>query len=274
MHFASRRLSVVLYIIAIITVSGCNSDTPHELVLTGSSTIAPLMADLAAAYEKSNPGWRIDVQSGGSSRGIRDVRQELADAGMVSRSLTAAESDLSAHTLARDGVALIVNSHNPVKSLDKQEVRGIYRGEIENWSEPGGSNQPITVINKAAGHATLMVFLEYYELEPETIKADIIAGENQQVIRSVAGDPAAIGYVSAGSAEFEAENGMPIKLLLLEGVRPTAESIRSGEYPLKRELHIVTRGNPGDELRKFMAFWRTPEAARIIREHYFVPVAP
>ncbi|MGF1602336.1 MAG: substrate-binding domain-containing protein, partial [Thermosynechococcaceae cyanobacterium] len=58
----------------------------NKLVLTGSSTVAPLAAEIAKRYEQENPGVRVDVQSGGSSRGIADVRQQVADIGMVSRS--------------------------------------------------------------------------------------------------------------------------------------------------------------------------------------------
>lgn len=274
MRLTRGLIHAALIILIITAASACGSPSSRVLVITGSSTLAPVMSDLASAYEKSNPDQRIDVQSGGSSRGIRDVRQGLADAGMVSRSLTAEERDLTAHTLARDGVVLIVNSQNPVNVLDKQTIRDIYRGEIDHWAELGGPDRPITVINKAAGRATLAVFLDYFQLKPAAVTADIIAGENQQVIRGVAGDPAAIGYVSAGSAAFEADNGTAIRLLPMSGIPATAGHIRTGDYPLTRDLHVVTQGEPNADMRAFMDFWRTPQAARIIREHYFVPAAP
>ncbi|MFQ5744400.1 MAG: substrate-binding domain-containing protein, partial [Acidobacteriota bacterium] len=73
-----------------------------KLVLTGSSTVAPLASEIGKRFETLHPQTRIDVQMGGSSRGIADARQGLADIGLVSRALHADESDLHAFTIARD----------------------------------------------------------------------------------------------------------------------------------------------------------------------------
>ena len=73
-----------------------------KLVLTGSSTVAPLAAEIGKSFEAEHSGVRIDVQSGGSSRGITDARKGLANIGMVSRALKEDEKDLQAFTIARD----------------------------------------------------------------------------------------------------------------------------------------------------------------------------
>lgn len=77
--------------------------TNDRLLITGSSSVAPLAAEVAKRFEQQNKGVRIDVQSGGSSRGIADARNGLADIGMVSRALKSDETDLQAHTVALDG---------------------------------------------------------------------------------------------------------------------------------------------------------------------------
>jgi len=75
------------------------------------------------------------VQAGGSSRGISDVRAELVDIGMVSRKLKKTELDLLAHTIAYDGIAIILNTQNTVTKLSNMQVIGIYTGKITNWSQ-------------------------------------------------------------------------------------------------------------------------------------------
>ena len=75
-------------------------DLRGRLVLTGSSTIAPLMSEIGKRFEMIHPDVRIDVQMGGSSRGVADARQGLADIGMVSRSLNDDESDLHGSLIA------------------------------------------------------------------------------------------------------------------------------------------------------------------------------
>ncbi|TVS05514.1 MAG: phosphate ABC transporter substrate-binding protein, partial [Phycisphaerales bacterium] len=101
--------------------------------ITGSSTMAPLIAELASVYEKENAGVRIDIETGGTSRGIADVRRGVADIGMVSRALSPGEADLDARTIARDGVALVVHASNPIASLSAEEVRSIFTGRVSDW---------------------------------------------------------------------------------------------------------------------------------------------
>ena len=94
--------------------AGADAGPQGKLTLTGSSTVAPLAGELAKRYESLHPGVRIDVQTGGSSRGIADARRGTADIGMASRALKPGEEDLAAHTIALDGITVIVHKDNPV----------------------------------------------------------------------------------------------------------------------------------------------------------------
>lgn len=243
-----------------------------RLVLTGSSTVAPLALELGKRFEQRNPGVRVDVQSGGSSRGIADARSGLADIGMVSRALKPEESDLQARTIAMDGIAMIVHASNPVASLGEVAVRAIYTGRIRNWRELGGPARPITVVNKAEGRSTLELFTHHFRLHNPEIKAQVVIGDNQQGIKTVAGNPGAIGYVSIGSAEFEAAAGTPIRLLPMDGVDATAASVAAGRFPLARPLNLVTRGDPAPLARRFIDFARSASVDDLVREQYFVPL--
>ncbi len=249
---------------------GQNTERLH---ITGSSTVAPLMQDIARAYEQVHPGVRIDVQTGGSTRGIVDVRRGLADLGMVSRALGEREQDLLAHTIARDGVAMIVHRDNPVEQLSREQIRAIYTGDIRNWSALGGPDRPITVIHKAEGRSTLEVFLDYLALRNSQIRPQVVIGDNQQGIRTLVGNRDAIAYVSIGAAAHEAERGSPLKLLPMAGVPARTEAVRSGDYPLSRELNLVSAGEPAEAARQFLDFVRSPTASQLIEAHFFVPLA-
>jgi len=247
-------------------------DLSGKLTLTGSSTIAPLALEIAKRFEERHPGVRIDVQTGGSSRGIADARSGLADIGMASRAPKEGESELAAHTIAQDGVCMILHSSNPVASLTDEQVRAIYRGEIENWSEVGGADAPITVVNKAAGRATLEVFVEHFGLDEKEILADVVVGDNEQGIKTVAGNPHSIGYVSIGTAEYSAGTGVDIKLLPSEGVEATTGNVGSGAFPIGRPLNLVTFGEVGELQRAFIDYCRSPEVHDLVTGLYFVPV--
>jgi phosphate transport system substrate-binding protein len=152
-------------------------------------------------------------------------------------------------------------------------VIGIYTGRIANWREVGGLDAPITVITKAEGRSTLELFLEHFGLKNPEVRAQVVIGDNQQEIKTLQGNPDAIGYVSVGAAEFEAGQGTPIRLLPMEGIPATADNVREGRFPLSRPLNLVTRETPTGLARDFIDFARSPQADSIVRAQYFVPIA-
>ena len=243
-----------------------------SLTLTGSSTVAPLAQELALLFERKHPEARIDVQTGGSGKGIADARSGLADVGMVSRSLKADESDLTAYKIAADGVAMIVHRSNEVESLSREQILAIYTGELTNWSEVGGADRPIVVVHKAEGRATLEVFLEHFQLDNATVRPDVVVGENAHAIKTVATTEGAIGYVSIGAAEAEIEQGEAIRLLPLGGVTATSEHVASGDFPMSRPLQFVVRGTPSPLARAFIDFCQSEAAHETIESQFFVPI--
>lgn len=260
---------VVLWRLASFTMS---SATQKKLIITGSSTIAPLLIEIASQFEKLYPHIRVDVQMGGSSRGIADVEKGLSDIGMVSRDSKENERHLKWHAVALDGIAMIVHQSNTLQSLTEEQIRAIYRGTIKNWNELGGREGICTVIHKADGRSTLELFLHYFKLEAKEVQAQVIIGDNQQGIKTVVGNPNAIAYVSIGTAEYEAKHGTPIKLLRLGEVEATVANIRNKTFPLSRTLHLVTRETPQGIQKEFIDYCLSSQVYSIIEAQYFVPI--
>ncbi len=276
MSLSPRTIGAAILLL-IVAALGCElrDDGETTLVLTGSSTVAPLMTEIAKRFESENPGWRIDVQAGGSSRGIADVRSGLAQIGMISRELAPDEKDLRAWAIARDGVALIVHRSNPVRALDRSQILAIYSGRVRNWREVGGRDAEITVVTKAEGRATRQVFLEYLApLASAELHADIIIGHNAQAIQTVGGNPHAIGFVSIGAAEVDAERGTPIRLLPIDGRPASLDAVAAGEFPLTRHLNLVTRSEPGPAIEALIRFARSEQLHDLIRAQSFAPLQP
>jgi len=260
-------------LIAGLLAGGCSKKQATEkLVVTGASTVAPLAAEIGKRFESLHPGVRVDVQTGGSARGVVDARQGLSDIGLVSRPLKDDEKDLLAFPIARDGVCIILHKDNAVPPLSDEQVVSIYTGKLTNWKDVGGKDAPITVVNKAEGRSTLELFCHYYKLKNTDIKAHVVIGDNAQGIKTVAGNPNSIGYVSIGTAEYEAKQGTPIKLLPVSGIAASIATVANGTFPLARPLNLVTRKAPEGLAKEFIEFAQSEKVHDLVREQYFVPI--
>ncbi|MGE0822899.1 MAG: phosphate ABC transporter substrate-binding protein [Candidatus Binatia bacterium] len=245
----------------------------ETLTLAGSSTVQPVAEVLAQAFEKTNPNVKIDVHGGGSSVGISAPQTGLADVGMVSRALSAAERQVLVPTrFAVDGIGLIVHATNPLTGLTSPQVVDIYTGALASWQSLTGAPAAIVVINKEAGRATLELFEDYFHLAGRFVHNALIIGPNGQAIAAVAGNPDAIAYVSIGAADVAIKQGTPIKLVMLDGVRPSSTNVQNGTYQLTCPLHFVTVGAPRELAKRFLDFVLTPEGQRIVATQEFVPL--
>jgi len=267
------------FLVLLLMAWGCpdGRGTGERLVVTGSSTVAPLMAEIGKRFESERPGVRVDVQTGGSSRGIADVRGGLADVGMASRAPKAGEDDLHFFPIARDGVCLFVHRDNPVGELTDDQIAAIYTGQVRDWREVAGgtadgAEAPITVVNKAEGRATLEVFLAHFGLASRDVRATVVVGDNEQAVKTVAADPNAIGYVSIGTAEHSASRSVPIRLLPAGGVEASTDALADGRFPIARPLNLVTREEPAGLVRELIDYARSPAVHDLVRELFFVPV--
>lgn len=244
-----------------------------KLVITGSSTVAPLVTEIAKRFEQLHPEVRIDVQTGGSGKGIADARNGISDIGMASRPLKPDENDLVAHQIAADGVGMIIHQSNPIRELTDTQIIDIYSGKIKNWKDVGGQNQPLIVVHKAEGRATLEVFLQYFHLDNSIIKADVIVGDNQHGVKTVAGAQGSIGYVSIGTAEAEIKFGTPIQLLPIGGVPASTATVASGQFPVSRPLNLVTIDSKNDLANQFINYCQSIAVHDLITAQHFVPMS-
>ena len=245
----------------------------ERYLISGSSTVAPILTEITARLHETNPDLKIDVQTGGSTRGILDTREGRNLAGMASRDLSVDEAQgLAVHPIAYDGIAIIVHRKNPIDGLSSDQVRQLFTKAVDRWETLSGYQGAVNIVNKAEGRATLEVFLEHFGLDNRQIQADAVVGDNAQGVRLIAGNPLAIGYVSIGEALSAKDRGVPIKLLALDGVLPSLPSVADGSYPVRRTLHLLFRGTVNGPGKTILASLRSKEGREIIQSLGFVPV--
>ncbi len=113
------------------------SVTSGKVVISGSSSVTPVMEKLKEAYTKVNSGVTIEIQQSDSSTGITDTIDGASDIGMASRELEDSEiaQGVNSTVIAMDGIAVIVNKNNTIDNLTSEQVKSIFSGEITTWKE-------------------------------------------------------------------------------------------------------------------------------------------
>ncbi len=108
-----------------------------KIVVSGSSSVTPIMEKLKEAYVAKNPGVTVEVQESDSSTGVSDTIDSSCDIGMASRELKDSEiaKGVSSTVIALDGIAVVVNNENTVSGLTSEQVKNIFMGNIKTWNE-------------------------------------------------------------------------------------------------------------------------------------------
>ena len=227
-----------------------------SLELAGSSSMEKLTDALAECFMERYPGIIVTAQFTGSSAGIESVLQGRADIAMISRDLSEEEmaEGLAAYEVALDGIAVCVDSENPVAEMTQQQLRDICTGKITNWSALGGGDIPVVLIGREAGSGTRETFEEMLGVSGRCTYANELDSSGA-VLARIASTPGAVGYLSldvlhaaAGPEETKGEKGREsdvrnrVRAVALDGVPPTAENVRDGKYPFSRPLLMVTGG--------------------------------
>lgn len=106
-----------------------------KVVVTGSSSVTPVMEKLAEAYKKVNANVTVEIQGTDSSSGMSDALAGTNDIGMASRELKDSEAELTGITIAKDGIAVIVNKDSDVDALTMEQIKDIYTGSVSDWED-------------------------------------------------------------------------------------------------------------------------------------------
>lgn len=258
-----RTLTIsVLAALILSTICGCKrSGEQQVLTIAGSTSVHPFVEMLAEEYMAERPDQRVTVQSGGSTAGVQAVRGGAAQIGMVSRGLHAEEQDLNPVVIARDGIAVIVHAQNSVSSLTKDQVKGIFSGEITNWSEIGGTDGPLRPVTREEGSGTRGAFEELVMGDAKILTTAMVQDSNGSIREVISNDPGAIAYISLGLVNEK------VKALQIDGIAATGENVLSGTYPFSRPFLFVTMGEPLGLAKEFIEYVLSPESqATLIEE--------
>ena len=248
---------LIFSIFLLIFLTGCMRNS-SGVILAGSTSVQPFAEVLSEEYMVLHHGVTIDVQGGGSAAGILAAQSGTADIGMSSRSLAGDETKLWSVEIARDGLAIVINAHNPVVNLTTEQVRDIYSGKIDNWSTLGGSKDQIHVFTREDGSGTRSSFetlvMGKTEINPRTMVED----SNGAIRQLVGDDPDAIGYISLGLVD------KTVKAVELNGVVASREHVIDGSYGLSRPFLFMCKNEPTGLTKAFIDFTLSDQGKQIL----------
>ena len=256
---------LTVVVLAICMLVGC---APKETVSTdGSTSMNKVIGALGEAFE-ADTGITVSYNATGSGAGIQAVFEGRCDIGLSSRRLKDEEKakGLEETILAYDGIAIIVNSENPVNGLDLETIAKIYTGEITNWKEVGGNDRQIVLIGREAGSGTRDGFESITGTEGKCKYRQELTSTGD-VITSVASNADAIGYASLASVKDT------VKAVTVGGVVPSEETVKNGTYVVQRPFVLVTKQGVklSDSAQKFFDYVTSKAANEIISEAGVVP---
>ena len=250
-------------------LAGCGKQETGTVSTDGSTSMEKVIGSLKETFEAENGGITVTYNPTGSGTGITAVAEGRCDIGLSSRDLKDEEKakGLEGTVIAYDGIAIIVNPENTVDDLTIEDIAKIYTGEIKNWKEVGGKDAEIVLIGREAGSGTRDGFESITGTKDQCkLKQELTS--TGDVITTVAGNPAAIGYASLASVKDS------VKALKVGGVTPSETTIKDGSYKVQRNFVLVTKteGKLSDAAQKFFDYITSSDASEVIRKAGAVPV--
>ena len=263
---ARKDIGVILCLMGLLLFVGCNRHTvepaePVHLEVAGSTSMQPLVEELAQAYTERHKHVTIAVEGRGSLPGIELVRQGEVDIGMASWK-ESEDTSLWSTPIALDGIAIVVHPQNQVKGLTLLQLKDIFFGRVWDWRDVRGQAGDILVVSREDGSGTRVVFEELVMQGQRVTLTAVVMPSSRAVVEYVAEHPQAIGYVSMGYLTEE------VKVLEIEEVAPTPASVRQGAYHLLRPFFLITRQEPAGEIKGFIDFALSPTGQSIVGRKY------
>jgi len=274
-----KKINSILLIFIFSSISVFANE--NSLRIAGSTTVLPIVSRAAEKFKSQHPNISITINTGGSGVGFSSMVDRRINIGMMSRKISETERQkyrsqkFNVYTLARDGVACVVSSeiyYAGVTSLSKKQIRGIYSGKIKNWKILGGPNKQIVVVDKERHRGTRHAFMEYVFDNPiaRARGARLISGSNNEELSKIAQSDSAIGMLSQAWINKEV-----VGITLISGgesIEPSIDNIKSGAYPISRDLDIVTLKNVSRLTQKFIKYLLSPEVKPLIEKSGYVSI--
>jgi len=265
----SARPQATVLILVLVLLMGCSGSLstgaePITLQIAGSSSMRPVLEELAAAYKANHPNVQLEIRGGGSAMGLQDLRAGESDIAAVSWQAESkpVPSDVLAVPIARDGLLVLVHPANKTPGLTLLQLRALYHGETPNWAALGGPAMEPVIISREDGSGDRQAFEALVMGGDRVTLNALVMPTAQAVVDYVARHQAAVGYVSMAQLRDD------VRALPIEEVTAAPEQVQAGAYHLGRLLYLYVNDPPSPAVRDFLDSALSTAGQAIIAQHH------
>lgn len=260
-----RRLLCLFALLILTCCAGLGAPTPAPVTLrvAGSTSMVPMLEELAASIQVSRPGILVDVRASDSQVGLNELLAGTADLAAVSwrGEKNAVPDGFQAVPVASDGIAIIVHPRSRLPGLTLLQVRALYRGEILDWNALGEPTGEPTIVSREDGSGTRSAFETLVMGSDRVTLNALVMPSSQDVVNYVSGHRSAVGYVSM-AALTDTVRAVPV-----EGLLPTHANVRAGAYHLTRVLYLYAPAPAPPPVQAFLDYVLSPAGQAVVARH-------
>ena len=272
--------SLILGLMLALVLTGCvnepngngSSEISGSIMISGATALQQLVQQAAENFMAEHPEAKIVVTGGGSGTGLSQVSEGQVDIGMSDIFAEEKEgidaSKLVDHKVCVVGFAAVVHPDVSVDELSKQQLIDIFTGKVTNWSEVGGQDLEIIVVNRPKSSGTRATFKKYALDGQEEAESGLTEDSSGAIRKIVSETPGTISYLALSYVDDS------IKTLKLDGKEPTVENITSGEYPVWSYEHLYTLGEPEGLAKAFIEYMLSDDVQdSLVSELGYIPIS-
>lgn len=253
-------------------------------IIDGATALYPVYAAFAQAVypEKSYNQYDSEVMSNRTGEAYNNLINGRADMifalGPSEQQAAEAErlgKELKLTPIGKEAFVFFVNEKNPVKGLTVEEIKGIYTGDITNWKEVGGKRKEIRAFQRPENSGSQTALQQFMGdmpiMDPPVEDVASLMGTIIDQVSDYKNYNNAIGYTFRYYSTEMTKNNQ-IRLLSVNGVEPTKETIRSGAYPITNELYAVTAGSDNPHIDDLIEWILSEQGQEIVEESGYVSI--
>ena len=246
-------------------------DAIGHLVIAGNGPEAATIEKLARAFEKAHPRAYVDIQWNENFKPRELVKSDQAQIAVAGQD----DPALRASQIGWDGIAIMVNLSNHTRELTMQQAAQLFTGKIKMWSELGGPDTRVLLIDRPRNRNIRDTFEQQLGIVGQIQESAQVIKADDKAIKTVVGTLpplSAVTFISMGPALEAVASGVAVRLLPVDKVEPEEPTVKNGRYTLRRPVLLLSKKDSNPTVDAFTSFALSPDGQNILDIEGYTPL--